>query len=144
MKKVTNLTIRNASLLTGKPNLEPLYTFKDFPVFMGCVETPQGEDMVADMAWDICKDTGLIQLRDLLPLEVLYMNQHNEGIGKTWQEHYQEFAKFLYKYNPQQVLEIGGAHDYIAENYWKLGGNAKWITVEPNPQHITSPDIRVI
>lgn len=144
MKKVTNYTIREKSVLSGTANLEHLYTFKDFPVFMGCVDTPQSEDIVADMTWDICKDTGIIQLQKLLPLEVLYLNQHNDGTGSVWTEHYAAFAAFLRKYNPQKVLEIGGAHDQIARNYRALDPTTAWTIVEPNPEHIIDPNITVI
>ena len=135
---------RTKSLLTGKENLEHLYTFKDFPVFMGCVETPQSEDVVAPMVWNICKDTGIIQLGKLIPLQVLYMNQHNDGTGKIWQEHYTSFAKFLHKFNPKNVLEIGGAHDYIVQNYRALDENINWTIVEPNPEHIEDQKTKVI
>lgn len=144
MKKLTKLEERTKSLLTGDENLEQLHTFEDFPVFMGCVETPEGGDIVADMVWDICKDTGLIQLRKLLPLEVLYMNQHNDGTGKIWKDHYLAFAQFLYKYQPKNILEIGGAHDQIAKNYLTLEPNTKWTIVEPNPEHIDDQQIKVI
>lgn len=145
MKKLTILKERTISLITNKNNLEHLYTLSDFPVFMGCVETTQNEDIVADMVWDICKDTGLIQLRGLLPLEVLYMNQHNDGTGKIWAEHYGAFAKFLYKYKPKNILEIGGAHDQIARNYKELDANINWTIIEPNPEHIIEDNkIKVI
>lgn len=135
---------RTKSLLTGKKNLEHLYTFKDFPVFMGCVDTPRDADLLADMVWDICKDTGLIQLRKLLPLEILYLDQHNDGVGKTWQDHYKAFAKFLATFKPKRILEIGGAHDYIANALLAIDPNVDWTTVEPNPQHIENPKIKVI
>ncbi|MGB2580230.1 MAG: methyltransferase domain-containing protein [Minisyncoccia bacterium] len=144
MKRLTEYIERDKSLITGKENLEHLYTFKDFPVFMGCVETPQEDDVVADMVWNICKDTGLIQLGKLLPLEILYLNQHNDGVGEIWQDHYKTFAKFLEKFKPKQILEIGGAHDYIANNLWDLNKDVEWATVEPNPQYIDNPKIKVL
>jgi len=144
MKRLTDTQTRTKSLLTGKENLEHLYTFNNFPVFMGCVDSPREEDIVADMIWDICKDTGLIQLRKLLPLEVLYMDQHNDGTGEVWKKHYSAFAEFLCKYKPKNVLEIGGAHDQIAQNYWKFDPSTNWTIVEPNPQHITSNKILII
>src|SRR3989344_5791511 len=134
---------RKKSLLTGKNTLEHLYTLKGFPVFMGCVESSPEKDLEADMIWDICKDTGIIQLRNLLPLEILYLNQHNDGTGKIWQEHYRAFAKFIYKHKPGRVLEIGGAHDQIVKNYWEFDPKARWTIVEPNPQNITNPKIKV-
>lgn len=144
MKKLTTYVDRPKSVITGKENLEHLYTFKDFPVFMGCVDTPQDEDMVADMIWNICRDTGVVQLGRLLPLDVLYLDQHNDGVGKIWQDHYKAFAKFLAKFKPKRVLEIGGAHDYIATNLWDIDPGVTWTTVEPNPQHIDNANITVI
>ncbi len=145
MKKLTDYTIRTKSLLKPDEPLEHLHTFTDFPVFMGCVDTPEEDDIVADMVWDIGTETGLIQLKKLLPLDVLYTNQHNDGLGKTWEDHYIAFADFLNKYKPKHILEIGGAHQKIAELYWRHdGADATWTTVEPNPQHITSPKIKVI
>lgn len=136
--------IREKSILTNKSNLEHLFTFKNFPVFMGCVDLPIKEDLFADMEWDICKDTGIIQLRKLLPINVLYLNQHNDGTGKYWQDHYIAFANFIYKYSPAKILEIGGAHDYVASNYFALFPEAKWTIVEPNPQHISDKRIKII
>jgi hypothetical protein len=132
---------REHSLVTGGDNLETLYTFKDFPVFMGCVDAPIEKDVKADMIWDICRDSGLIQLRDLVPLELVYLDQHNDGTGRVWQEHYKAFADFISKYNPKSVLEIGGAHEHIAKH---LLDNTDWTIIEPNPQHIADDRIDVI
>ncbi len=144
MKRNTNYIIRDKSLLSNKKNLETLHKFKDFPVFMGCVEQPQDEDIVSDMIWDICPETGLIQLQKLLPLDILYLDQHNDGVGKVWQDHYVAFAKFISKFNPKRVLEIGGAHDHIARNLWTVIPDVEWTTVEPNAQYITNPKIKLI
>lgn len=144
MKKITDYILRSKSVVTEKENLEPLYTFKDFPVFMGCVDTPQSEDLLADMEWNICRDTGIIQLGKLLPLEVLYLNNHNDGTGKVWQDHYTAFAKFLHQFNPKNVLEIGGAHDHIVRNYRAHNPDVKWTIVEPNPEQIDDKEITVI
>ncbi|PWB39039.1 MAG: methyltransferase [Parcubacteria group bacterium] len=140
-----NYIVREHSLLTGKKNLEHLYTLKNFPVFMGCVDTPAEQDLRADMIWDICRDTGLIQLKKLIPLEKLYLNQHNDGVGQVWQDHYRAFAEFLHQNKPgKNILEIGGAHDIIAEQYFRLDSDVRWISVEPNPEYIKNPKIQVI
>lgn len=144
MKKLKNYIGRSKSILTNKENLEHLYTFKNFPVFMGCVDTSQENNLVADMEWNICPETGVIQLGKLLPLDVLYLAQHNDGVGKIWQNHYASFAEFLMRFKPKQVLEIGGAHDYIAEKVWESSPNVSWTTVEPNPQFINNPKIKLI
>lgn len=40
---------RNRSIITGKNNIEQLYEFKSFPVFIGCVDHSQKSDLTADM-----------------------------------------------------------------------------------------------
>jgi len=88
-----NYIIRNKSVITSKENLEPLYTFKNFPVFFGCVDHDSREDVRADMSFAICPETGVIQIDKLLPLEVLYQAQHMDGTGPTWQAFYKDFTK---------------------------------------------------
>ncbi|MCX6784673.1 MAG: class I SAM-dependent methyltransferase [Candidatus Komeilibacteria bacterium] len=95
------------------------------------------------MVWGIEKTTGVIQLTKLLPLEILYLNQHNDGVGKIWQDHYLAFANFLKKYEPRSVLEIGGANDFIANNYLNQK-QAEWTIVEPHPQFVSSDKVKVI
>jgi hypothetical protein len=73
------------------------------------------------------------------------LNQHADGVGKVWQDHYQAFAEFLYNNNPgENILEIGGAHDIIVELYMSLESKVNWIIVEPNPQYIKNKKIKVI
>ena len=144
MKKLQKYIERPESVITGKKNLEHLYTFKDFPVFMGCVEVSQEDDILADMEWQVCRDSGVIQLAKLLPLEILYLNQHNEGCGGTWVEHYLAFCSFLKKYNPKSVLEIGGAHGFIAENFIKVSPDTEWTIIEPNPTFEGNEKIKII
>ncbi len=38
--------IRDKSLITGNKHLEFLYEFKNFPVFIGCMSTPEQEAFV--------------------------------------------------------------------------------------------------
>lgn len=145
MLKLNKYIERSTSVLTGKNNLEHLYTLKDLPVFMGCTNTAVQDDLVVDMIWDICRDTGIIQLRNLIPPDVLYLNQHNDGIGSVWREHYTDFARFIKKHNTgENILEIGGAHDLIASNYTDIDPNAEWTIVEPNPQNINNKKVKVI
>ncbi|WP_304047848.1 class I SAM-dependent methyltransferase [Desulfovibrio piger] len=100
---------RTRCVLTGKEDLEPLYTFHDFPVFMGCVEDGSAAgDTRADMRWAISRETGCIQLDALLPLDIL-------------------------QFHPQKVLEIGGGHGILPTLYAKQGSACDWTVVEPNP-----------
>jgi predicted SAM-dependent methyltransferase len=143
MKKLKNYIDRPKSVLTGKDNLGHLYTLKNFPVFMGCTLQGEDDDIVADMSWMICPETGIIQLQKLIPLEILYQGQHNEGIGKVWEEHYEAFTEFLKEYSPKYVLEIGGAHGLIAKGYLSKVSEADWTIIEPNPS-VKDSRIKVI
>lgn len=137
--------VRNTSVLTGRENLEPLFTFKDFPVFMGCTEEmDQRTDIKADMSFAICRDTGIIQLDKLLPLDLVYQSQHNDGIGKVWLDHYKAFARFLEKFQPRHILEIGGANDVIARDFLSRNKEVDWTIVEPHPLFKEGNGVRVI
>lgn len=144
MKKSFKYINRSKSLLTDKTNLESLYTLKNCPVFMGCTEDSPKNDLFAEMKWEICKDTGCIQLAKLLPLDILYLYQHNDGTGSIWTEHYLSFSKFLQKFHPKHILEIGGANDIIAKDYIKVIKDAHWTVIEPHPLFTPSSRIKVI
>jgi 2-polyprenyl-3-methyl-5-hydroxy-6-metoxy-1,4-benzoquinol methylase len=133
MIKINDLISRQRSVVTGKANLKKLYSFNNFPVFMGCVDRKQEKDMVADMNWVIDPESGVIQLERLLPLKLVYQNQHNDGIGKVWDGHYQKFAEFLSKFSPKKVLEIGAANGIVVNKYLKIDSSTDWTIIEPHP-----------
>jgi len=119
--------------MTGSKNLEHLYTFKNFPVYMGCTLQDETTDKKFDMSWEISKESGIIQLSELLPLEVLYPESHGSGcIGGLWDEHHRNFASFIHKYNPSSILEIGGAHGILSKVYHDFQ-EVDWTIIEPNP-----------
>lgn len=129
-------TERTIDVVTGSTNIEDLHTVSNFPVFMGSVDHSQSEDLMADMAWTISRDSGLIQLKRLLPLNVLYQQQTTtSAIGITWMHHHKEFATFIKKYDPTGVLELGGAHGILSVEYSKLKC-IPWTILEPNPAPI--------
>jgi hypothetical protein len=127
---------RERCAVTGANDLEHLYTFRQFPVFMGCTDQPQDKDLHADMDWWISRSSGLIQLKQLLPLDVLYPESHGAGaVGALWERHHREFAQFVHRYAPRAVLEIGGAHGILAREYQALA-SADWTILEPNPSPV--------
>lgn len=133
MKKLSHYIDRNKSVVTGKENLEHLYTFKDFPVFFGCVNAPQEDDLLADMAWAIDPESGVVQLTKLIPLEILYKEQHVDGYGPTWEKYYNAFADYIVKQGPASVLEIGGGAGKLTSAAIKRSEEFTWTIVEPNP-----------
>ena len=123
---------RTQSVVDHSSNLETLHTLKGFPVFMGCVDHPVQDDLVADQTWDICRNTGVLQLKHLIPLDILYQAQHAGAVGQIWMTHHQAFAEFLSKFQPKSILELGGAHGILSMKY-KTFGIVPWAILEPNP-----------
>ena len=144
MNFIDNYINRNSSCLTSSENFISLSKIKKFPVFFGVTNKKQSDDLYAEMEWFIEKDTGLIQLNKLIPLDVLYQEQHAYGFGKTWEDHYHEFSNFILKTNPVNVLEIGAGQGRIAEISSKNNKIKRWTIVEPNPTFKPTNKIDVI
>jgi hypothetical protein len=135
---------RKTDVVTGGSNLEDLHSLADFPVFMGSVDHAQSDDLVSDMSWSISIDSGLIQLKTLLPLDVLYQNQTTtSAVGSIWMEHHRAFAQFLAQYKPREVLELGGAHGILSKEYQQFQ-KIPWTILEPNPSPVDQCEARFI
>ena len=57
---------RNKDIINEFEDLEYLYKFKKFPLFMGCTNKSTEEDILVDMQWQISKNSGIIQLNSIL------------------------------------------------------------------------------
>ncbi len=126
---------RTNDVITGSLNMEDLHTMLNFPVFMGCVDHAEDKDIRCEQTWQVNKDTGVLQLKKLVPLDILYQAQHVNAIGDMWMKHHQTFAKFLHKFSPLSVLEFGGAHGILSVEYSGLK-EVSWTILEPNPAPI--------
>ena len=140
-----NYIRRDKDVITGEEDLKEVYTFKDFPVFMGCTDEPREKDLVADMSWHISPSSGMIQLNPLLPLEVVYMEEHGSGtVGDVWNQHHEAFADFVTKFSSvESVLEIGGLHGHLAKKSLAKK-DLDWTIIEPNPRVPSDLPVNVI
>ena len=127
------MALKRTKCVISGMEIEELHRLKNFPVFMGCTEQSSEEDLVTDLVWGINRESGLIQLMELIPLDVLYHEQHAGAIGKTWNEHHEAFASFISKYKVMNVLEIGGAHGILSKIYARNNFLKNWTILEPNP-----------
>ena len=142
MKKIDKI-IRNYDVISGG-EIEELYSMNLFPVFIGCSNSPEEKDIKSDMCWYISKDTGMIQLNPVLPLDLVYQEAHGSGcVGKLWLEHHKEFSKFIKKQKPLSVLEIGGLHGILSREY-KKENPIDWTILEPNPSPVEGVDATFI
>lgn len=145
MIKVSEYIKRNASCITNNIDLEHLYTFKDFPVFMGCTNQDIKKDLVADMSWYIDPLSGFIQLTKLIPLDVLYMDQHMDATGATWSRYNNQLSDFIVKHFDGNILEIGGGSGKLANLILNSTSKIeKYLVVEPNPMFEESEKLKVI
>jgi SAM-dependent methyltransferase len=132
-QKIMNLIERNNDVITGESELELLHSFEQFPVFMGCTYDHKSSDLFVDMNWHINSSSGMIQLNPLVPLDIIYVSEHGAGtVGGLWLEHHKEFAKFISRFSPKNVIEIGGGHGELSRLYNEFG-TSSWTIVEPNP-----------
>jgi len=125
--------IRKNNVLTNKPTLETLFSLQKFPTYVGCVTTPQTNDVLLDLSMDICTETGILQLKHIAALEQVYLFPHNDAIGPTWQEHNEKFVEFIEEFSPKKILEIGGGSGKLAQSYFNRNSNIDWTILDPNP-----------
>ena len=136
--------VRDKDIITGNYELEDLHTLKKYPIFMGCVNSNFESDIRVDQTWQISKVTGIIQLRKLVPLEILYGQSHNSGsIGSIWMDHHKKFSEYILENNPKNVLEIGGAHGILAKNCLSQA-KIPWTIIEPNPNPVFGCEAKFI
>ncbi len=127
-----NTIIRDKSIVTGESNLEHLHTFENVPASMACTSQDVSEDVVMNQTWDICKDSGVIQLRELFPLELVYKFPHNDGIGEVWKNHDIALADFIETLKVKTALEIGAGKGRLGKLYLSKNKDNHWTALEPN------------
>ena len=137
---------RNRDVIYCNFDLQHLFTFPSFPVFMGCASSDSdvSKDLKEGMSFWISEKSGMIQLIPLLPLEVVYPEAHGAGaVGSSWERHHKSFAEFISKFSPLSVLEIGGAHGVLAKNYQGIS-MIPWTILEPNPTPVEGCNASII
>ena len=133
-KKITTQR-HKCSFCNGQDTLEKLFCLNNFPVFMGCVDNLDKKgDKFADMTFAVCTRCGGVQLDPFVIPSVVYKNAHGSGtVGATWLLHHQRLAKFISRYAPQEVLEVGASHNLLSKSYRSLNKFTKWEIIDPNP-----------
>ena len=128
-----NFLSRENNVLTDIPSLETLFSLKKFPTYVGCVNSEQSNDISLDLTIDICKETGILQLKHLAPLDQVYLFPHNDAIGLTWEKHNKVFLSLIEEYSPKKIFEIGGGSGKLANQYINKNSDTEWTILDPNP-----------
>lgn len=126
--------LRKKDMILENEDLEPLYTMRQFPIYMGVTDDSREHDMFADEVWKISKGSGMIQLEELVPTEILYKKSHNSSIGKVWKRHHESFSRFLHENmgGGRGILEIGGGNGILNVVFHQVFVAAPWTIVEPS------------
>lgn len=124
---------RTVDILDGSSNLDPLLSLYDFPIHMGVTNEAKANDLFCDLVFDISRTTGMIQVRNLIPGEILYQNAHYNNIAHNWAEHHKAFAQFIFKYCPQCIFEPGGGTGLLEKEYSLLKSDINWTIMDAVP-----------
>lgn len=138
-----NLT-RNKSIFAFNGEVEELSSIKKFPVFIGATDDPIETDIFIDLTFDICKSTGMIQLRNLVDPSIVYSKFHSEAIGEVWEKHHILLAQLISKYSTNKnIFEIGGSDSRLALKC--INNVESWTIMEPNLKtKIYNPKLKYI
>lgn len=109
---------------------------QDFPIYMGTAEADDSSDQVADQVWATCSDCNGLQLESLVPLALLYSQNHSDPVGEIWTSHHREFGKFVLRHSDSgKLIEIGGASGKLASEILTADPDffTEYRIVEPDP-----------
>lgn len=129
----------------GYDGITEIHRIKNFPVYMGATTCPPEEYVFQDLVYGQCQRCANLQIMELVPLEVLYQDNHNtEVIGSTWTLHNIQFAKFISWSEPKIVCEIGSPSATIFKELQNETWLSKWYSIEPNPANLDGVDKKFI
>lgn len=126
--------------------LEPLYTIANMPVKCSVSDmgTPASEDVCMDMSYHINED-GLIQITPLPDISLLYETFHNDSLGSTWAKHHEALSELISKYDPKNILEIGGGSGILSSIYRKKYSDTPWTIFDINTTALSDrEDINIL
>ena len=105
---------RKYDVITGSNTTpEELFTLKKFPVNMlADGNTNVENDPLYDMQFGIFPDSGVIQLLDLVPEELVYVDTHSNAVGGVWKRQHELLSSIIAKHFPSSILELGGVPEY--------------------------------
>ena len=107
-----------------------IYNIANIPIQITCIDDNKNMKYT-DFYFSQCSECNTIQLKTLIPLEILYEKSHNyHSIGKTWEGYYTTFIDIIKPLiEDKTILEIGCPSGKIANS---INNYKKWYIVEPN------------
>ena len=131
---------RKYDVITGSNTIpEELFTLHKFPVNMlADGNTNVENDPLYDMQFGIFPDSGVIQLLDLVPEELVYVDTHSNAVGGVWKRQHELLSSVIAKYFPSSILELGGGTGILEKTYNSHADKKvnSWIIIDPEPNPI--------
>ena len=123
------MQINRLSCAICNSKLIHFYELNNYPIKFSTTNFPVYDNY--PLSFSQCSVCNTIQLDKLIPLPILYSDNHNyTSVGKTWNDYFNTICNKLFPIvNEKNVLEIGDPSGKIAN---KLTNYKKWYIVEPN------------
>ena len=125
------LETRNECVICNHP-LDVFFSLDNVPNKLTCVTEICTNNSTMDFSQ--CPNCNTIQLKKMIPLNILYEESHNfVSVGKVWEKYFEMFINYFQNIINTQpnstILEIGCPSGKIARNVHNYN---KYIIVDPN------------
>ena len=125
------LETRNECVICNNP-LDVFFSLHNVPNKLTCVTEICTNNSTMDFAQ--CSKCNTIQLKKMIPLNILYEDSHNfVSVGKVWEKYFEMFINYFQNIINTQpngtILEIGCPSGKVAQ---KVDNYKKYIIVDPN------------
>lgn len=119
--------------------------YKHTPIYMGVTDQLSSNDIFVNQQWSTCQKCGCVQLRELLDPATLYASSHTPGtVGNLWNKHHHDFAEFIAKKSPKNILEIGAGTTLLSSLIQEKVDIESYTIVDPNVVDNGDTNVRVI
>ena len=113
--------------------MNTLFKFEKFPLSV-CTRTGPLTTKEKLVEATIVKDEqGLVTFLPFIDPSEIYLEQHNSSIGETWKGHNDLFAKYVFSFEREKIVDIGGGSGNIYKSYINYDPNIKWKIIDLNP-----------
>ncbi len=132
---MTGIPPKKSCRFCGSSDSINLISYKNYPIFIGCSDESSSKDELYNYEIWLCTSCAIIQQIDPPPLEILYKENRAFGIGRTWQNHYKSFLKFLQPDIDQSdcIMEVGGGNGILLRMIRDYNERVTIYDIEPNP-----------
>lgn len=117
--------------------------WKKMPVLLSSTKDSSVNDQFYDFRLYIEKDTGIVRQQNIPPLDILYKDARNSAVGSVWNNHNEEFFKFIKNedLNNKRICEIGSGSGALA---LLISEKYNLTCYEPNPNFELNDNITLI